>query len=137
MPDSVKSIAGGFGSRSMKEVVLPRGLESLGGYAFSGCSSLTKITIPEGLTEIPGGCFKECSKLEIVCLPSTLRYIGRLSFYGPSSIKKVYYKGTEEDWNKIVDDDSRLVGTKYWYSETKPKEAGNYWYYVGQQIVEW
>ena len=50
----------------------------IGAEAFSGCTRLTKVTIPETVTEIGTMAFAFCPLIE-----------------------RVYYFGTEDDWNKI------------------------------------
>ncbi len=44
-------------------------------------------------------------------------------------LKNIYFKGTEEQWNaitsKIVNDSTNV----YFYSETQPTTAGNYWHF--------
>jgi hypothetical protein len=54
------------------------GLTSIGGSAFSNCSSLTRVTIPDSVTSI-----------------------GSEAFYGCSSLMTVNYKGTQEQWEQI------------------------------------
>ena len=58
--------------------------------------------------------------------------IGYCAFNSCDSLTSVYYKGTASDWSSISIDSGNgyLTGaTRYYYSETKPTEAGNYWYY--------
>ena len=67
--------------------------------------------------------------------------IGDGAFYNCSSLIKVYYKGTADDWTNISIDssNSRLINaTRYYYSETQPTASGNYWHYDGDgNVVEW
>jgi hypothetical protein len=47
-------------------------------------------------------------------------------------LTSVYYKGTAEEWNETSIGDSNyylISATRYYYSETKPTEEGNYWHY--------
>ena len=43
-----------------KNTVIPNSVTSIGGYAFSGCSSLTSVTIPNSVTSIGEGAFYGC-----------------------------------------------------------------------------
>ena len=54
---------------------------SIGGYAFSNCTSLASITIPDSVTSIGIDTFGGCRCLE-----------------------DVYYTGTEAEWNAIAID---------------------------------
>ena len=56
-----------------------------------------------------------------------------------NGINKIFYEGTEEEWNEI---DIKAYNyafdnTKYFYSETEPTTSGNYWHYVNDEIVIW
>ena len=54
---------------------------------------------------------------------------------------KLYYKGTAELWQEIaVETPNQKLWTvkRYYYSETKPTEQGNYWHYDARgEIVHW
>ena len=45
----------------LKTLTIGNSVTSIGGYAFSGCSSLTSITIPNSVTSIGRGAFSGCS----------------------------------------------------------------------------
>lgn len=46
---------------------------------------------------------------------------------------EVYYKGTETDYyNSELTD-----AVRYYYSETRPTDAGNYWRYVDGTATKW
>ena len=47
-------------------VTIPNSVESIGIYAFSGCSGLTSVTIPNSVTSIWGDAFSGCSALTSV-----------------------------------------------------------------------
>jgi hypothetical protein len=52
----------------------------------------------------------------------------------------VYYTGTAETWAgiEIGSWNYELTGaTLYYYSETAPTEAGNYWHYVDGVSTPW
>lgn len=50
---------GPWGS-SIKRVIIGDGVTTIGGSAFSGCSSLTSVTIPNSVTTIGDNAFKHC-----------------------------------------------------------------------------
>lgn len=47
---------------------MPKGLTTIGNYAFQGCSGLTSITMPENLTIIGKSAFDDCNNLEKVII---------------------------------------------------------------------
>ncbi len=69
---------------------LPKGLETIGLKAFSGCKTLKKVIIPEGVTEIGDAAFANCKNLEEVYLPNSLRSLSRQLFLNCKNLKKVH-----------------------------------------------
>ncbi len=67
----VTSIADSFiHSTSVKKIILPSTLKSIGDYAFSSCSALESITIPSSVTSIGQGVFASCSKIKTLTVDS-------------------------------------------------------------------
>ena len=84
----------GIGSCTDTEIVIPdqyNGLPvtSIGGDAFSRCSSLTSITIPNSVTNIGGWAFGYCNSLASITLPNSVTSIGRSAFYDCSSLTSI------------------------------------------------
>ena len=95
---------------TMKTILFPSSLKSIGNYAFAGCTSLTMVTLPESLTELGNyafqgcvalksaklnagwknvseGLFQGCTSLSSVTLPDTIQYIRANAFRGCTSLK--------------------------------------------------
>ena len=70
-------------------ITLPDGLESIGNYAFYGCTSLAAIDIPASVTSIGENVFYDCTSLTAVTLHDGLQSIGDYAFYGCTSLKDV------------------------------------------------
>ena len=78
---------------------------------------------------------------------SKLTSIELRAFYDCDKLEKVYYCGTQEEWNNIsIKADNAIIDnvTKIFYSETEPSlndegtaYNGNYWHYVEGEIVVW
>ena len=72
---------------------IPKGVTSIGTYAFSGCSGLTSITILEGVTSIGSYAFSSCSGLTSVTIPSSITSLDEYAFYGCTSLGSVTFEG--------------------------------------------
>ena len=81
---SVTSIGGyAFSScTSLTSITIPDSVASMGDYAFEGCASLKSITIPDSVTSIGDWAFWGCKSLVSVTMPDRLASIGYWAFYG-------------------------------------------------------
>ena len=68
---------------------IPKGVTSIGDYAFRDCSSLTSISIPERVTEIGWGAFEGCNNLTSISIPAGVTSIGYYTFRDCSSLTSV------------------------------------------------
>lgn len=62
------------------EVTLPQSLTSLGYYAFQNCPLLTAVDATSQITTVPLWCFAQCNALTTVTLPDTLVEIDSAAF---------------------------------------------------------
>ena len=76
-------------SPKITSVTIGNSVTSIGGSAFSGCSSLTSVTIPDSVTSIGYDAFYECRNLTSVTIPDNVTSIGYEAFYGCSSLTSV------------------------------------------------
>ena len=65
------------------------GLETIGDYAFSNCSSLKSITIPDSVKTIGDYAFNWCSSLTSITIPSSVKTIGVATFNCCSSLTSI------------------------------------------------
>ena len=74
IPNSVTSIGESAFSfcSSLKSIVLPDGITSIGDETFFGCSSLASLVIPDGVTSIGNGAFAYCGLLKNLVLPESV-----------------------------------------------------------------
>ena len=68
----------------IKDLVIPESVQTIGGSAFSGCSSLTSVSIPKSITTIGESAFSGCENLTSVTI-SDLEAWCKISFSGASS----------------------------------------------------
>lgn len=91
------------GCTSLKKVTLKGSgsiAYSLGKSAFEGDATLEEIKLTEGLETIGAFCFSDCTSLGTVYLPASLTKIEASAFYNVGSLK-INYAGTEEQWKAI------------------------------------
>ncbi len=142
IPDSVTSI-GDYAfwyCDSLTGVTIPDSVTSIGNDAFAYCSSLTGVTIGNGVTSIGNDAFAYCSSLTGVTIPDSVTSIGYRAFYYCYDLDTVYYTGTAAEWDEISIDHSNdylTNATRYYYSESEPTEAGNFWHYVDGVPTKW
>lgn len=70
-------------------VVISKGMNTIGDYAFSGCTELTSIEIPDGLEYICDHAFLGCAKLKNINIPTSVTHIGPFAFSGCSSLTNI------------------------------------------------
>ena len=68
---------------------IPQGIEMIGGFAFSYCTSLTSISIPNSVTSIGDNAFTMCSSLTSISIPNSVTSIGNEAFSYCSSLTSI------------------------------------------------
>lgn len=78
IPEGITSIGGTAfrGSRSLSSITLPSTLTYIGEYAFEGCNLTGSISIPAGVTEIRGMAFRFNPNLSEIILHDNITSIG-------------------------------------------------------------
>lgn len=67
VPSAVKKVAGGaFNGTTLKSIVLPSGVESIGDFAFSGAKNLTALVIPQTVTTLGGSVASDCPVVTVI-----------------------------------------------------------------------
>ncbi|MBR6728767.1 MAG: leucine-rich repeat domain-containing protein, partial [Clostridia bacterium] len=83
------------------DLVIPEGITQIKPYAFYSCGKLASVQFRDGVTAIGKKAFYFCDNIENLIIPASVTLIGESAFYDPDGITKVYYSGSEEDWNEI------------------------------------
>ena len=79
--------------KSLKSVVLPNSITSIGCGAFKDCESLTSITLPNSVASISDRVFSGCKNLKSVTIPKRLE--AAISHY--KSIEKISYTDSADN----------------------------------------
>ena len=66
---------------SLRSIVIPNSVTSIGEYAFAGCDSLIYITIPDSVKSIGDGAFYGCEKLTSITFQGTILQWAEIKLY--------------------------------------------------------
>ena len=92
LPDNITTIAEDtFSFCSLKEVIIPEGVEKISSRAFKGCAKLSCISIPESLQIIGESAFSGCEGMENLKIPESAETIEYNAFF---NVPHVEYQGT-------------------------------------------
>ena len=93
LPDKIDSIGNYafYGCTGLNSVTLPERLTSIGDGAFYRCTGLTSVTFPEGLTSIGNEAFSRCTGLSSVTLPEGLTNIGSYTFSNCTGLNSIEF----------------------------------------------
>jgi len=80
----------------LKQIELPRGLQTIDAGLFEACKLLTNVKLPSELREINAFAFKGCNSLAPIDFPSSLKVIGPRSFQGMGLAKFTLPDSVEE-----------------------------------------
>ncbi|SDB69563.1 leucine-rich repeat protein [Butyrivibrio sp. INlla16] len=81
-------------------VTLPASVTTLEGFTFINCQNLKTAYVNCNITEIPASMFSSCVYLEKVWIPAVNK-INVCAFNNCTSLKDVYYAGTQDQWNSV------------------------------------
>ena len=150
LPEGLQSIAfAAFQSTALKNIIIPASLSILEVGAFERCFDLESVRFANGsfISTIETNTFNSDESLQSVIIPAGVNLIQSGAFGNCYALQSVYYVGTQEEWNDITIENgnecltpgSWCSATIYYYSETQPTEAGNYWHYAADGVtpVKW
>ena len=118
---------------ALKSIKIPDSVKRIGEYAFSSCETLKFLDLGS-VHAIASGAFVGCPALTEVIIPVSLTSLFYRSFF-PDQVYNIYYLGTETQWSNLeyyFENDNI-----YFYSETQPTTAGNFWHWVDDKPTIW
>ena len=68
-----------FEKSNIEQIIISKGIKTIGCYVFYKCKYLTQVTLQEGIERIGGGCFSETPIREIV-IPKSVKTLGNKTF---------------------------------------------------------
>lgn len=85
----------------LASVTLPQKMDSVSDGMFQNCLMLSSVMIPEGVTSIGPSAFASCQVMSSLTIPKSVTQIGMAAFSNCSSLKDIYFGGTEAEWKRI------------------------------------
>lgn len=103
---------------NLTSITIPSSVTTICGDTFSNCTNLTSVAISDSVTSIEYGAFYNCKNLVNVTIPNSVTDIGAHAFYSCDNLKNIYYKGSQEEWNKINirDNNKNLTNATIYYN---------------------
>ena len=74
---------------TLRNVIIPSGIDEIPAGAYQGCEDLMEVMIPDTVTKIGSAAFDSCSNLKSIILPESLASIGYGAFRNCSSLTEV------------------------------------------------
>ncbi len=71
--------------------VIPASVETIGDYAFAGCSNLSNLGLSENLTKLKEGVFSDCTRLYSMRIPEKVKSVEDYAFKNCTSLKEVKF----------------------------------------------
>lgn len=137
---------------SVLKTVIINGGGTIDSGAFNYCYNIETLILGSGVTELSAQSLYNMMGLKSIVIPRTVRSIGYAAFLNCSMLTKVYYQGTQAQWNTLDANTDYENGAndhfsgaiKYFYSQNNPftgtgsVTTGNFWHFDEDgNIAEW
>ncbi len=157
------------GNSSLKSIYIPKGMVELGEDVFNNCGALERLIVADanpfyrsennhlidratqtlirgsnnsailsGVKRIAKAAFRRVETITELTIPQTVEYIGNY-FIADSSITKINYLGTEEEWATIVKDSLWNYGkedVQLVFKTEEEKEITTMYLYINENKLE-
>ncbi len=85
----------------LENITISDDVKTIDNYAFYYCSGPQDISLPDSVTSIGDYAFYRCDSLKTFSLSVSVNSIGKAAFRYCTALKKVYFDGTQYEWNLI------------------------------------
>ena len=90
------------GNKVEGDLIIPRGVTSIGDGAFYYCTGLTSVTIPDSVTSIGYGAFAYCTELTSITIPDSVTSIGSGAFAACTGLTNITIPNRVTSINDLV-----------------------------------
>ncbi|MCR5208065.1 MAG: leucine-rich repeat domain-containing protein [Eubacterium sp.] len=87
---------------ALKSIEIPGVNETIPENVLYSCTALENVKMNEGTKTIDEDAFNECTAVKVVEIPKSLVTVSDYAFRKCELLSDVYYKGSQEEWNKIT-----------------------------------
>ncbi len=130
-----------YNNQAITSITFSNSQVVIGECAFRGCNGLVTLIIPDSISTIGESAFGYCSRLTNIVIGKGVKTIESYAFTNCDKIKNVFYMGNVTDWNSIEkyasSNKNLTLADRYYYSESKPIDEGNYWHYINGIPTIW
>ncbi|MCI6652143.1 MAG: leucine-rich repeat protein [Ruminococcus sp.] len=116
------------GCDNLGSVVVPDSVTTLETGAFISCKGLKTVVIGDRVTKIPDSVFDSSNALESLTLPAGLTSIGKYNLDNKSNFTKIYFRGTQTQWNAVKIGTYNTNSATVEYNYTKKTDVGQHKY---------
>lgn len=98
----------------LTDMTLPETVSAIGLRAFNNCYGLTRMSITGPVAQLMPYTFSDCYNMKEIHLPATLHKISENAFLHCEALEKVYFAGSESEWNamEILEGNESLTGAE-------------------------
>ncbi len=116
------------GCNNLGSVVVPDSVTTLETGAFISCKELKTAVIGDRVTIIPDSVFDASNALESLTLPAGLTSIGKYNLDNKSNFTKIYFRGTQAQWNAVKIGTYNTNSATVEYNYTTKTDVGQHKY---------
>lgn len=79
------------------------GMLYIGNHLIDVNNSVEYCEVKDGTIDIAWAAFEDCSEIKIISIPDSVVHVGKYLIYNCFNLKKIYFEGSESQWNECVD----------------------------------